>query len=82
LVQVAIEREGKEPGARALVGLIDQARRDGIRVIFTEPQFNPASAEQVAQAIGGQVVVVDPLASDYFETLQRIADVIAQAGQS
>jgi len=81
LVQVAIEREGKEPGARALAGLIDQARRDGIRVIFTEPQFNSASAEQVAQAIGAQVVVIDPLASNYFENLQRVADVIAEAGR-
>lgn len=81
LEQVAIEREGKEPGARALAALIDQARREGIRVIFAEPQFNTASAEQVAQEIGGQCVVIDPLAADYFATLQQAADLIAEAGQ-
>lgn len=81
LEQVAIEREGKEPGARALAALVDQARREGIRVIFAEPQFNTASAEQVAQEIGGQCVVIDPLAADYFATLQQAADLIAEAGQ-
>ncbi len=81
LEQVAIERAGKEPGARALAALIDQARREGIRVIFAEPQFNTASAEQVAQEIGGQCVVIDPLAADYFTTLRQAADLIAEAGQ-
>jgi zinc transport system substrate-binding protein len=81
LEQIAIERAGKEPGARALATLIDQARREGIRIIFTEPQFNPASAEQVAVAIDGQVAVIDPLSGDYFANLQRVADLIAEAGR-
>jgi zinc transport system substrate-binding protein len=81
LEQVAIEREGKEPGARALTAMIEQARRDGIRVIFVQPQLNPASAEQVAQAIGGQVAVIDPLSGDYFENLKQVADLIAGAGE-
>jgi zinc transport system substrate-binding protein len=81
LEQVAIEREGKEPGARALTAMIEQARRDGIRVIFVQPQLNPASAEQVAQAIGGQVAVIDPLSGDYFANLRRVADLVAGAGE-
>ncbi|WP_296696286.1 metal ABC transporter solute-binding protein, Zn/Mn family [Thiocapsa sp. UBA6158] len=82
LEQVAIEREGKEPGARALTAMIEQARRDGIRVIFVQPQLNPAAAEQVAQAIGGQVAVIDPLSGDYFANLRRVADLIAGAEES
>jgi zinc transport system substrate-binding protein len=81
LEQVAIERAGKEPGARALTTLIDQARREGIRIIFTEPQFNPASAKQVAAAIDGQVAVIDPLSGDYIANLQRVADLISEAGR-
>ncbi|NCA69159.1 MAG: ABC transporter substrate-binding protein [Sphingobacteriia bacterium] len=79
LEQVAIERAGKEPGARALSGLIEQARREQIRVVFAQPQINPVAAEQVAAAIGGRVAVIDPLASDYFENLLRVADLIAGA---
>lgn len=81
LEQVAIQREGKEPGARALTAMIEQARRDGIRVIFVQPQLNPASAEQVAQAIGGQVAVIDPLSGDYFANLRSVADLVAGAGE-
>jgi zinc transport system substrate-binding protein len=79
LDQVAIEREGKEPGARALTAMIEQARREGIRVIFVQPQLNPSSAEQVARSIGGQVAVIDPLSGDYFENLRRVADLVAGA---
>ncbi len=81
LTQVAIEREGKEPGARALNALIEQAKREGVRLILVQPQMNPKSAEQVARAIGGEVAVVDPLTPDYAETLRRLARLIAEAGK-
>jgi zinc transport system substrate-binding protein len=79
LIQVPIEREGKEPGPRALAALIDQARRDGVRVIFVQPQFSRKAAAQVAAAIGGRVDVVDNLAPDYVANLRRVADALAQA---
>jgi zinc transport system substrate-binding protein len=72
LTQVSIEREGKEPGARSLATLIDQAKRERIKVVFVQPQFDKRSATQVAQAIGGVVVAVDPLASDYIDNLRRV----------
>ena len=79
LVQVPIEREGKEPGARALAALIDRAKKEGIRVIFVQPQFDKRQARQVAQAIGGMVIAVDPLAPDYVENLRRVARQFAEA---
>jgi zinc transport system substrate-binding protein len=78
LTQVPIEREGKEPGARALAALIDQAKRDGIKVVFVQPQFDGAR-RQVAQAIGGVVVAVDPLAADYVDNLRRVGREFAGA---
>jgi zinc transport system substrate-binding protein len=79
LEQVAIERAGKEPGAKALAALIGQARREGVKVIFVQPQFNRRAAEQVARAIGGRVETIDPLAPDYFANLRRAAALIAGA---
>lgn len=81
LTQVPIEHEGKEPGARALVALIDQAKRQGIRVVFVQPQFDKRSAAQVARAIDGAVVAVDPLAADYVDNLRRVGREFAQALQ-
>jgi len=81
LTQVPIERQGKEPGARALVALIDQAKRENIKVVFVQPQFDKRSAAQVARAIGGVVVAVDPLAADYVDNLRRVGREFAQALQ-
>jgi zinc transport system substrate-binding protein len=78
LIQIPIEREGKEPGPRALAALIDQARRDGVRVVFVQPQFSQKAAAQVAAAIGGRVEVLDNLAPDYEANLRRVADALAR----
>ncbi|NNF96262.1 MAG: zinc ABC transporter solute-binding protein, partial [Halobacteria archaeon] len=79
LTQVPIEKEGKEPGARRLTALIEQAKREHVRVIFVQPQFNKKSAEQVARAIGGQVLAIDPLSPDYADNLRNLAQQIAEA---
>jgi len=82
LTQVPIEREGKEPGARALVALINQAIRENIKVVFVQPQFDKRSAAQVARAIGGVVIAIDPLAADYVDNLRRAGREFARALQS
>ncbi|MGB5745121.1 MAG: zinc ABC transporter substrate-binding protein [Sedimenticolaceae bacterium] len=82
LTQVPIEGEGKEPGARSLAALIEQARREAIRVVFVQPQFDDRLAAQVARAIDGRILVADPLASDYVDNLRRVARQFAQAMQS
>lgn len=81
LTQVPIEKEGKQPGARALTALIEQAKREQVKVIFVQPQFDKRSAKQVARAIGGRVVPIDPLAADYADNLREVARLIAEAVQ-
>lgn len=79
LVQVSIEHDGKAPGARALAELIEEARRDGIRVVFVQPQFDRRQAAEVARAIGGRVTPADPLAYDFVGNLRHVAREFAQA---
>ena len=81
LTQVSIEREGKEPGARGLAALIDQAKQEQVKVVFVQPQFDKRQARKVAQAIGGVVVSVDPLAADYVDNLRRVGREFAKALQ-
>ena len=76
LKQVAVESGGKEPGQRSLVALIEEARRKGVRLIFVQPQFAVTAAEMIAEAIGGAVVPLDPLARDYLENLGEMASKI------
>jgi zinc transport system substrate-binding protein len=79
LRQVAVEAGGKEPGARRLAGIIDQARRIKARVIFVQPQFSKKSAALVAEAIGGTVVPMDPLARDVLSNLENMAKTVAES---
>ncbi len=73
LRQVAVEVEGKSPSPRQLRTLIAQARAEEVKVIFVQPQFDQRSAEAVAAAIGGSVVVIDPLRRDVVDNLVEIA---------
>ena len=79
LKQVAVEIDGKEPSAKQLAQLIDWAKKEGVKVIFVQPQFSAKNAEAVAKAIGGAVVPMDPLARDYIKNLEDMAGKIQKA---
>jgi len=82
LRQIQIESEGKEPGARTLALLIEEAKKLGIHTIFVQKQFSQAQAKTLARAISGKVVAIDPLAEDYPENLRRVADAIFNSHQN
>ena len=73
LVQVAVEIEGKSPSAKQLASLIDSAKRDGVRVIFVQPQYARKGVETIAKAIDGAVVPINPLPANYLEEMEGMA---------
>lgn len=77
LEQIAIEAEGKEPGAAGLIQLIDRARQERATVVLVPEGFPRESAQVIADAIGGRIVSADPLAPDWEETLLRVAEVLS-----
>jgi zinc transport system substrate-binding protein len=79
LHQEAVEVSGNIPSPRQLSQLISQAKEDGVKVIFVQPQFDATSAKTVADAIGGEVVPLDALAEDVGENLDIIAGKIQSA---
>lgn len=79
LKQKAINALGKETGARHLARLIEEAKRDGVRVIFVQPQFSEKTAETIARSIGGSVVSLDNLSRDYLANMKAMALQIAAA---
>ena len=81
LEEIPIERQGKEPSAKALAALIEQGKKEGVQVVFVQQQFGHASAEMIARAIGGKVVYIDPLAEDYLENIRKIAESLTKAMQ-
>ncbi|MDO9041981.1 MAG: zinc ABC transporter substrate-binding protein [Desulfocapsaceae bacterium] len=79
LQQQAIETGGKSPTPRQLSSLITQAKASKARVIFVQPQFDPRSAQAIANAIHGEVVPLDPLAEDVAANLETMASKIQAA---
>ena len=65
LTQEPVEQLGREPGPKALAALVREAKEDGVKVIFVQPQFSGSQAETIATAIGGQVASLDPLTEDW-----------------
>jgi len=81
LHQIAIEHEGKQPGARTLAHLIEEAREQRIRAVLVQPQMDTRLAQRVAGEIGAQVITIDPLADDYPHNLRRLAQALVQASR-
>lgn len=78
LQQISVEEEGKEPTAKGIQNLIEQARRDSINVIFVSPQFNMMNAKQIAREIGGRIISVNPMEKDYISNLKRVARILKE----
>ena len=79
LRQIPIEIEGKSPKPAQIRQLIRDARDQGIRVIFVQPQFSAKNAEIIASAIGGKVITADPLAPDWAANIRRQARIFESA---
>ena len=79
LRQKAVEAGGREPSPQQLARLVEEAKKEGVRVILVQPQFSRKKAMVLARAIGGTVMVFDPLARDYINNLDQAARRIAQA---
>lgn len=77
LNQKAIEMEGRNPSQNQLANWVSEAKEAKVRRIFIQPEFNRATAEQVAKAIDGTVVVNSTLGPNYLEDIVNLARLIA-----
>ncbi len=79
IVQVAVELGGKEPTQKDLVALVDLAKKEKAKVIFTQAQFSENAAKAVAGAIGAVVIPIDPLAADWLANVSRVGEAMLKA---
>ncbi len=73
LHQKSVEIEGKIPTPKQLSRLIKSARSENIRVIFVQPQFDQRCALTVAQAVGAEIVVINPLEKNVLRNLKYMS---------
>jgi len=79
LEQIPIEVGGVEPSAAELGKLIAEAKEEGIKVIFAQPEFSTKSAQTIAREIGGEVLLITPLAPNWSENLLQVSEIFGKA---
>ncbi len=82
LKQEAVEEAGRSPTPKQLHGLIKEARAEGVKTIFTQPQYATQSAQVVAEAIGGRIAIIDGLKKNIINDVEDIAEKIEGALKS
>jgi zinc transport system substrate-binding protein len=75
--QESVEIEGKSPSPRQIIKLITDAKKDKVKVIFVQPQFDTKAAANIARAINGSVVSMNPIEKDVFKNMEYMATKIA-----
>ncbi|MFT4901805.1 MAG: zinc transport system substrate-binding protein [Lentimonas sp.] len=81
LTQLSIEHAGSAPSARRVADLVKQAKAEKVSVIFTQPEFGRSGATVLAQALGVDVIEINPLSESYFQNMRAIADHLERSFQ-
>jgi len=77
LEQVAIEVEGKEPKPKVLAYIMEEAKEEGVKAIFTQPEFSDKSAMQIANTLKIKVIKLSNLNPKWDESFIAMARAIA-----
>ncbi len=76
LEEIPVEYEGKEPPPSRLKELIDRAREDGLKTIFVQREYDTKNAKAIADEVGAQVKIIDPLSEDWLKTTMDIINAL------
>jgi len=79
LEQLAVEIDGEDPGPGQIAGIIDIAKEENINVVFVSPQFDDDAAKTIADEIDGEVESLNPLAEDYLDNIEDIAQTLIKS---
>lgn len=76
--QEAVEIGGKNPSPKQLAEVIAKARRENVKTILVQPQFDRTSADKIAEAIGGKVLAVNSMDKDILANMVELAKVLSE----
>jgi zinc transport system substrate-binding protein len=77
LTQYCIETDGKEPSPEQLKRLIETAKKENIRTIFIQQEFDKKNAETIAAEIGCRLFVINTLSYNWEKETLRIAKILS-----
>ena len=65
LEEIAVEEDGKEPSPLRMRELIDFAKKENIRVIMVQKEYDTRNARAIADEAGCRIMVIDPLSENW-----------------
>lgn len=77
LHQISIEEGGKEPSPSHLKNLVDICKKEKIKVIFVQPEFDKRNAEIIAKETNTKIVPINPLSYDWEAEMINVAKALA-----
>jgi zinc transport system substrate-binding protein len=76
LEEIPVELEGKEPTPSRMKDLIDRARRDRLKTIFVQREYDTKNAKAIANEIGAEIKIIDPLSEDWQKATNDIIEAL------
>jgi zinc transport system substrate-binding protein len=76
LEEISVEYEGKEPPPSRMKELIDRARKENIRTIFVQREFDTKNAKAIAGEIGAGITLIDPLSENWQKSTTDIINAL------
>jgi len=75
---------GKEPTAAYFQELVELIEEEGIEIVFTEPQFNPQTVQNLQEEVGVKSFEIDPIGlnlskTSYEENLRALTNALVTA---
>jgi zinc transport system substrate-binding protein len=56
--------------------LIDRARKDNLKTIFVQMEYDTKNAKAIAGEIGAEIVLIDPLSENWQKSTSDIIDAL------
>ena len=82
LHQLVIEQDGKEPTPQQIQTLIEEARRQDVRVVFIQQEFDSKLIQSIASELGARTVLINPLDGNWEAQLRGIAHALSDTSSA
>ena len=76
LEEIPVEFEGKEPSPSRMKELIDRARKENIKTIFVQREYDTKNAKAIAGEIGAEITLIDPLSENWQKSTTDIINAL------
>ncbi len=81
LKMYTLEQSGKEATPQHLQKMIDLAKKENIKVVFSQAEIDSKQPDAFAEEIGGKKIMLEPLSEDYIVNLERMGKALSGAMQ-